>query len=247
MTTWSAGEPGRSYHAIGDAARQGRNNNSNGSDDPTLRDRRQAIDVLGEALRRLVENTATTEMPAADLLLAAERIRAAADDLAGRVRRRDQLPSADDLLAGIRMFNPVTGTGSGLAAPLRIDLVESSPATRGVVTGSCTLGLAFEGPPTYAHGGMSSLLLDQMLGYAASAAGHPGLTVDLVIRYRRPVPLQTPLRLRAAFVGVDGPIVTAEGSMATEAEPEVVLVEATGTFKQLRPDQAARLFFSTSE
>ena len=40
-----------------------------------------------------------------------------------------------------------------------------------------------------------------------------------MIRYRRPVPLQTPLHLRAAFVGVDGRIVTAQGSIATEAEP----------------------------
>ena len=242
MTTWSAGEPGRSYHAIGDAPDSGnRNGNTNGnsSGDSILRARRQAIDILGEAVRRLVETAAATEMPAEDLLLAADRIQAAANDLGGRVRRREHLPSADDLMAGIRMFNPATGTGSGLAPPLRIDLVD------GVVTGSCTLGLAFEGPPTYAHGGVSSLLLDQMLGYATSAAGHPGLTVDLMIRYRRPVPLQTPLHLRAAFVGVDGRIVTAQGSIATEAEPEVVLVEATGTFKQLSAGQAARLF-STS-
>jgi hypothetical protein len=230
VTTWSAGEPGRSYHTIGDAAP------GNGSGDETVRARRQAIDILGEAVRRLVENAAATEVPAGDLLRAADRIEAAADDLAARVRRREQQPSADDLLAGIRMFNPVTGTGSGLAPPLRIDLVD------GVVTGACTLGLAFEGPPTYAHGGVSSLLLDQMLGYATSAAGHPGLTVGLVIRYRRPVPLQTPLRLQAAVVGIDGRIVTAQGSITTEAEPEVVLAEATGTFKQLRPDQAARLF-----
>jgi acyl-coenzyme A thioesterase PaaI-like protein len=81
-----------------------------------------------------------------------------------------------------------------------------------------------------------------MLGYATSAAGHPGLTVDLVTRYRRPVPLQTPLRLRAAVVGVEGRIVTAHGSIATAAEPDEKLVEATGTFKELRPDQAARLF-----
>jgi Thioesterase superfamily len=236
VTTWSAGEPGRSYRAIGDAAPGDSATNGNAGGDPTLRARRQAIDALGEAVRRLVENAAATEMPAADLLRAADRIRATADELAGRVRRRDQLPTADDLLAGVRMFNPVTGTGSGLAPPLRIDLVD------GVVTGSCTLGLAFEGPPTYAHGGVSAMLLDQMLGYATSATGHPGLTIDLVLRYRRPVPLQTPLRLHASVVGIDGRIVTAQGWLATGSEPDVALVEATGSFKELRPDQAARLF-----
>jgi acyl-coenzyme A thioesterase PaaI-like protein len=249
VTTWSAGEPGRSYRAIGDTGHADNTTNgsatnggatnggaTNGGGDPGLRARRQAIDALGAAVRRLVENAAATEMPAADLLRAADRIRATADELAGRVRRREQPPTADDLLAGIRMFNPVTGTGSGLAPPLRIDLVD------GEVTGRCTLGLAFEGPPTYAHGGVSALLLDQMLGYATSATGHPGLTVDLVIRYRRPVPLQTPLRLRAWVAGIEGRIVTAQGSIVAGSEPAVVLVEATGTFQELRPDQAARLF-----
>jgi hypothetical protein len=36
--------------------------------------------------------------------------------------------------------------------------------------------------------------------------------------------------------------VTAHGAIATEAEADETLVEATGTFKELRPDQAARLF-----
>jgi hypothetical protein len=234
VTTWSAGEPGQSYRRVGSAAP------TNGSGDPELRARRQAIDILGDAVRRLVENAAATEVAADELLRVADSVHAAAEELATRVRRREDLPTADDLLGGIRMFNPVTGTGSGLAPPLRIDLVEANGV--GTAVGACTLGLAYEGPPSYAHGGVSALLLDQMLGYATSAAGHPGLTVNLVLSYRRPVPLQTPLRLYAGFVAVEGRIVTARGSIATEAEPDTVLVEATGTFKELNADQAARLF-----
>jgi hypothetical protein len=226
--TTKAGEPGRSYHAIDGAT-------ANGTD-PGLRARREAVEVLGDAVRGVVENTAATEVPADDLLRAAALMRAAAEILGERVRQRDQTPGADDLLAGIRMFNPVTGTGSGLAPPLRIELDE------GGVVGVCTLGLAYEGPPTYAHGGWSAMLLDQLLGYATSAAGHPGMTVDLVTRYHRPVPLQTPLRLWGAVTGVEGRTVTAVGTIATEAAPDVILVRATGTFRELRPDQAARLF-----
>ena len=234
MTTWSAGEPGRSYRRVGSAAP------SNGSGDPRLRERRQAIDILGDAVRRLVENAASTEVATAELLRVADSVNAAADELGLTRRRRQDLPTADDLLGGIRMFNPVTGTGNGLAPPLRIDLDEATV----VATGTCTLGLAYEGPPSYAHGGVSALLLDQILGYATSAAGHPGLTVNLVLDYLRPVPLQTPLRLYAGVVAVEGRIVTAQGSIVTEAEPDVVLVEATGTFKELNADQAARLFTS---
>jgi acyl-coenzyme A thioesterase PaaI-like protein len=49
----------------------------------------------------------------------------------------------------------------------------------------------------YGHGGVSAMLIDQLLGHAAAAAGHPGVTTDLSVRYRRPVPLDVPLRVWA--------------------------------------------------
>jgi Thioesterase superfamily len=209
---------------------------SGGRADAPLRDRREAIDELGEALRTLVEQAATTEAPADELRLVAAEIRKAAAPLATNTRGRAQLPSADDLLGGIRMYNPVSGTGSALAPPVRMELVD------GVVIGTCTLGLAYEGPPMYAHGGVSALLLDQMLGYATSASGNPGMTVGLVTNYRSPVPLQVPLRLTADVSQVSGRKVTARGTIATAADPDTNLVEATGTFVALRAEQALRLF-----
>jgi acyl-coenzyme A thioesterase PaaI-like protein len=205
-------------------------------DDAALRRQRQAIDELGEALRDLVQHASATEAPVDELLKVAAQIRDATVPLAQHPRGREQVPSADDLLAGVRMYNPVTGTGSGLAPPLRIELVD------GVVVGTCTLGPAFEGPPMYAHGGVSALLMDQMLGYATSASGRPGLTVALVNRYRAPVPLQTPLRLTARVTAMEGRKVTAEGIIATAAAPDTALVEATGTFVALRPEQSHQLF-----
>jgi acyl-CoA thioesterase FadM len=207
-----------------------------GNDSDAQRERRSAIDELGEALRELVELAATTEVPADELRQAAALIRQAIGPLGKEVRHREQLPAADDLLAGIRMYNPVTGTGSALSPPLRIEVVD------GAVVGWCTLGLAFEGPPMYGHGGVSALLLDQMLGYATTASGHPGLTVELTSRYLAPVPLQTPLRLTAEVTNVDGRKVNARGTIATVEEPDRILVEAAGTFVALRPEQAVRLF-----
>jgi acyl dehydratase len=134
------------------------------------------------------------------------------------------------------MYNPVTGSGSALAPPLHIEVAGQA------VIGTCTLGLAFEGPPAFAHGGISAMLLDQLLGYAASAAGHPGMTVKLETRYLAPVPLQTPLRLTAEVSEVNGRRVTARGVIATAADPDTVLVEATGAFVALRPEQAGRMF-----
>jgi len=204
-------------------------------DDALLR-RRRAISELGDAMRLLAEVAATTEVPAEELIRATERLRRAAAPLGERVRDRDVMPTADDLLGGVRMYNPVTGSGSALAPPLRIDEVD------GVAVGSCTLGLAYEGPPMYAHGGVSAMLLDQMLGYAASSSGRPGMTVQLDTSYRRPVPLLTPLRLTAEVSEIDGRRVIARGRITTAAEPDEPLAEATGTFVALRAEQAQQLF-----
>jgi Thioesterase superfamily len=223
-----AGEPGRSYHPLAGRAGAGQ--------DEELRERRAAIAELGEALRELVEQASATEVPTEILRQVAAEVSVAVAQLGRQIRARADLPAADDLLGGYRMYNPVTGSGSGLAAPLHVEVTGNG------VVGSCTLGLAFEGPPTFAHGGVSAMLLDQLLGYATSAAGHPGMTVQLEIRYRAPVPLQTPLRLTAGVTQVDGRRVKARGVIATAAAADEVLVEASGTFIGLRAEQADRLF-----
>lgn len=204
--------------------------------DTWLRRRRRAIGDLGEALRILVEHAAATEVEVVSLARAAEHIRQASALLGERTRDRSTLPTADDLLGGVRMYNPVTGSGSGLAPPLRIEEAD------GAAIGTCTLGLAFEGPPRYAHGGVSAMLLDQMLGYAVSASGNPGMTVHLDTSYLAPVPLLTPLHLTAAVSEIDGRRVTASGTIAAASEPDTVLVAATGTFLALSTEQVRRLF-----
>ncbi len=203
---------------------------------PALLDRREAIAELGDALRDLVEQAVTTEVPAEQLRQVTADLRRAARPLATREREVTRIPSADDLLGGVRMYNPVTGVGSALAPPLRIDLVD------GVAVGACTLGPAFEGPPRYAHGGVSAQLLDQLLGYVASATGNAGMTVRLDTRYRAPIPLCTPLHLTARVTAVNGRKTTAHGGIATAAHPDDLLVEATGVFVAPRPEQSWQLF-----
>jgi hypothetical protein len=207
-----------------------------GESEVALNDRRAAVEELGEALRTLVEQATATEVAPDVLRQAAARIRQATAPLGESQRKREQLPSVDDLFAGIRMYSPVCGPGSALAPPLLIHRED------GVSIGTCTLGLMFEGPPTYAHGGISALLMDQMLGHATLTSGHPGMTVNLTTQYRAPVPLQTPLRLTARVIDINGRKVTTQGIIATEAEPDRALVEATGIFVALGLEQAQRLF-----
>lgn len=62
----------------------------------------------------------------------------------------------------------MAGAGSPLAPPMRV-----TPADGGFV-GRCDLGIAHEGPPGYGHGGVSAMLLDELMGEACTAAGNPG-------------------------------------------------------------------------
>jgi hypothetical protein len=201
-----------------------------------LLDRRAAVAELGAELRALADLVTRTEVGADVLRDSARRLREVAPALRGRIRDIAEPASVDSLMGGIRMFNPVIGAGNPIAPPLRIEKSEDG------VVGWCTLGQIYEGPPMYGHGGVSAMLIDQLLGHAAAAAGQPGVTAELSVRYRRPVPLDVPLRVWGRVTGTEGQRVSAVGGITTVAEPDVPLVEADARFARLRLDQARRLF-----
>jgi acyl-coenzyme A thioesterase PaaI-like protein len=195
-----------------------------------------AVTELGSALRELVEASVATTVDAADLRTVAADARAATARLSARRRTRDQLPALDDPVQFRRVFNPVSGVGSALAPPLTFRRAD------GGVVAEATLGLPYEGPPSYVHGGISALLMDQLLGSAAIAAGLWGMTVHLALDYRRPVPLETPLLLRAAVTENAGRKVVVTGTIALAEAPEQTLVEARGVFVTPRPERSAEYF-----
>ncbi|WP_225100095.1 PaaI family thioesterase [Streptomyces sp. CoH27] len=132
-----------------------------------------AVDRLGRELRALVDAAVRTAASPDTLHRVADGVRQVTGQLTGRRRARAEIPELDVFPGGPRMFSPVTGTGSPLAPPMTV-----TPADDGL-RGRCTLGIAHEGPPGYGHGGMSAMLLDELMGYACAAAGTPGLTVSL--------------------------------------------------------------------
>jgi hypothetical protein len=203
-----------------------------------LRTRRAAVAELGAQVRALVDAVVCTEVPAEELLRVAAEVRELVEPLAAARRGRGQVAAVDDLLRGVRTYNPVTGAGNPMAPPVRLEVAD------GRVIGTCTLGLGYEGPPMYGHGGISALLLDQILGVAALTGGRPGVTVGLTVRYRRPVPLQTPLRVWGEIAETDGAArTTVRGAIAAADAPDLDLVQAEGTFVSLGPDQARRIFW----
>lgn len=117
--------------------------------------------------------------------------------------------------------NTVVGLRNAVAPPLRI---EHHPDRDGRVWSDFHLGAVYEGPPGLVHGGVSALLLDQLLGESAGAGGRPGMTATLTLTYRQGTPLGD-LRgeawierledhktwCRGHLVGPDGVTVEAEG------------------------------------
>jgi len=201
-----------------------------------LAERRAAVAELGAELRALVEAAVLTEVAPEELRHVAKEARRLTDRLAERSREVTELPAVDDLLGRVRMYNPVIGEGHPAAPPITFSHDGDE------VTGHYTLGSMHEGPPSFSHGGMTALFLDQALGHAASAAGRPGVTTDLTVRYRRPVPLGVPLRIWSKAVERDGSRTLVRGVITTAAEPDVTLVESEGRFLTLNRSQLERMF-----
>jgi len=206
---------------------------------PDLAERRAAAAELGAALRELVDAAVRSEVEPDVLRATAAAVRPLVDALAERRRRRTQIPVTDDLITGVRMYSPACGAGNPVAPPMTIE-------QRGDrVVGTCTLGLAYEGPHMFGHGGISAMLLDQILGHAVAAIRAPGMTIELTTRYRRPVPLETPLVLWGQAFRDDGMVIRARGAICLASDPDTPLVDATAEFVTLRPEQAMRIFAGT--
>jgi uncharacterized protein (TIGR00369 family) len=66
----------------------------------------------------------------------------------------------------------------------------------GEVRGEVVLPAWLQGWRGVAHGGIVTLLLDEAMAHAAGHAGLLGVTADLHVRFRKPVPLGERLELR---------------------------------------------------
>lgn len=186
-------------------------------------DRREAVlESLAGTVRDLVDAAIRTTVEDEEVL----RVR---DDLAALVARlrASQLPGP----AGVRFNadrrswnwgNAVVGAANGIAPPLRV--VHGPDGCHADVH----LGAAYEGPPGLVHGGVSAMLLDHIMGEAASGRRRTAFTGTLTMRYRRGTPLG-PLRLEARIVREEGRKIFVDGSISDAGG---VTVDAEGIFIQ---------------
>lgn len=183
-----------------------------------------AAGPLAASVRELIDAVVRTEIAPAEL----DDVRHQVEALTERLRAQQfdgsygiRFGEAGDLR---NWGNAVVGLKNAIAPPLHVH----RDGTR--VWADVELGAAYEGPAGLAHGGVSALLLDQMLGEAAAAARAPGMTGTLTLRYRAGTPLGTPLRLEAYAERTGSIKAIARGRLTTRESEPTLCVEAEGIF-----------------
>jgi acyl-coenzyme A thioesterase PaaI-like protein len=89
-----------------------------------------------------------------------------------------------------------------------------------------TFDLRHEGPPGVAHGSFVAGFFDVALGLVAIEEAGLGLTSELVVRFRRPTPLDVPVRYTGAVAERDGRVTIVEGT-AVAGDVEVAAARLT--------------------
>lgn len=176
---------------------------------------------LTDSVRELIEIALLTEVDDPEVRAAQEHI-----ESAKRILRERVNPGPYGVRWGASgqkraWGNAAAGLRNAVAPPL---VVQCDPDGRAWT--DFHLGAAYEGPAGLTHGGVSALVLDQVLGSAAEAGGAPGMTGTLTLRYRRPTPLGD-LHAEARIDRVDGVKTIVTGHLAG---PDGVCVEAEGIF-----------------
>jgi acyl-coenzyme A thioesterase PaaI-like protein len=175
---------------------------------------------LAGAVRDLIEATILTEADDDVVASARSAIEAATESLRQQTRpvgvsyRVDGRP--------LPLGNAVIGVCNPIAPPVVV---------RHDGDGHCwsefVLGSAYEGPPGRVHGGVSALVLDHLLGEAASEGlSKARFTGTITVKYLRGTPLG-PLRCDAWIDRSEGVKVIARGTIS---DAEGVTVEAEGIF-----------------
>jgi acyl-coenzyme A thioesterase PaaI-like protein len=186
---------------------------------------------LASALRALVSSCVADDPPE-------ELLRAAADALEQQAKSLSAYPGKtfrDAIHDGSNAFDPTVfgdrgaliGRSNPLAPPLKL-----SPEGD-VSVGLVTFGAPYEGAPGWVHGGLVAAAFDQLFGYAQVRRGVGSVTSRLTIRYHRPTPIRTPLRLEATITRAEGRETDLAGKLLVDGR---VLVTAEALFITIDPE-----------
>ncbi|MBD5657583.1 MAG: PaaI family thioesterase [Candidatus Eremiobacteraeota bacterium] len=96
-----------------------------------------------------------------------------------------------------------------------------------------TVGASFQGWRNVVHGGVVAMLLDEAMAYAAGARGLLGVTADLKMRFRRPVPVGRELLVRGNVLWQRRNVLSTAATVTDGAG--TLLASAAGSFVSRGP------------
>ena len=178
---------------------------------------------LTDAVRELIDATIRTEADQDAIRAARTAIQAATDAL--RTRQRADTEVVRYAVSGrpVVWSNAVIGLRNPIAPPLTIH--HGGDGTQ--CWSEFSLDAAYEGPPGLVHGGVCALVLDHVLGEAASEGlTKPLFTGTITVRYVRGTPLGR-LRAEAAVERTEGFKSFVSGHLS---DSEGITAEAEGIF-----------------
>jgi acyl-coenzyme A thioesterase PaaI-like protein len=132
--------------------------------------------------------------------------------------------------------SPLIGLANPLAPP--IEVRPARPDEGGGVVARARFGSAYEGPPGCVHGGWVAAAFDEVLGFANSLSGSPGMTARLTVNYRKPTPLHADLVFRARLDRIEGRKIFTSGEVYSG---ELETAEAEGLFVSVGAEKFAGL------
>ena len=178
---------------------------------------------LTAAVRDLVDISMRTDVDSGTIANAITAIESVTEML--RTRQADRPPRFQrHEITGrpVVWSNPVIGLRNPLAPPLTV-----RHDSGGRCWSEFTLGSVYEGPPGLVHGGISAMILDQLLGEVATdQLMTPKFTGTITVRYLRGTPLG-PLRAEAVIERTENHKTYARGFISDAQGPTA---EAEGVF-----------------
>ncbi|HZN78167.1 MAG TPA: PaaI family thioesterase [Mycobacterium sp.] len=189
-------------------------------------DRQRVLyEPLTDAIRKLIGAGIHTDVDEATAREAQKAIEAVTAMLEGKQRTATTTLRHEATGRPLAWANPAVGVRNAIAPPMLIH-----HETGGRAWSEFTLSGAYEGPPGWVHGGICALVLDHILGEAASEGlTQPKFTGTITLRYLRGTPLG-PLRAEAFIERIEGVKTFARGYLS---DAQGTTVEAEGVF--IRP------------
>lgn len=191
---------------------------------------------VASVFRRLIQRLVAVDAPEGALAGVAERLEETLEAISPWPQRSALEGFAEGATSGNvhAMFDrsPMVGLSNPLSPPMRLR------DENGVIRGTVSFGAAYEGPPGHVHGGFIAAAFDEVLGFAQSLTGHPGMTASLNIKYLHPTPLHCELWVEAKVSRIDGRKILAQGQLGRD---QLTLAEASGLFVSVDADKIRKL------